>query len=209
MPDLAPQTDQQFMDDLTAVIAIQASRLNRRYYRWVDIADLRQEMWLHVLKRKDRFSEYMMRDDPDERRKGWAAVHKSVWRAGDQYCRKAKADSTGYRTSDESFYDREQVRSLMEMKFSGTSLTNQVDDRPKVKRIPGSGYMLETSMADIEQALKRLTDEERDILVSVYGLDQPEEEVAETYGMTRAKLRRTVQRACSKMIEHLGGESPW
>jgi RNA polymerase sigma factor (sigma-70 family) len=202
-------TDVDIIDDLRTIISIQAHRLMRKYHRYVEYDDLTQELWVYGYRKHDKFVEFLTREDKDEQRQGWSAAHKSMWREGDKYCRTVKAEALGYRPGDEAFYDASQVRQLVEMSHNGTSYTNQVDDRPKVKRIPGSGYMLETSIADLHRAMKVLSPEERGILMHAYGDGVPEEEVAEAWDMPRAKVRRTLKRATKKIIDELGGESPW
>lgn len=201
-------------EELVAVVAMQANSLHRRYHRFTERGDIEQELWLAVAKNLDTFVGFLDRDpeDKDAVRQGWSAAHKTLWRHGDRYCRREKAVKTGYRPQDEAFYDRQRIGILLDMRFNGTSFTNQYDDsKPKGKSKPGSGFMLETEYADIDRALSKIDPRERAVVMMHYVDGLGESEIADQYGddMNRMKVARILDRACKKMVQYLGGESPY
>lgn len=201
-------------EELAVAISVQANGLVRKYRRFVELDDVQQELWLAVAKNSKSFIDFLDRDpdDKDAVRQGWAAAYKTLWRHGDRYCRKEKAAKTGYRPEDEAFYDRQRIGMLLEMRYNGTSYTNQYDDsRPKGKTKPGSGYMLETEYADVDVALKKLTGVEQAALMAHYVDGLSETDVANMLGgsWNRMKVARLLAKACKRMINHLGGESPY
>jgi RNA polymerase sigma factor (sigma-70 family) len=196
-------------NDMHTAVAITVNRLHRRYRRWVEASDLGQHLWEYAWKKRKVFTEYLSREDKEEQKQGWAAVLIALQRAGDRYCRKEKADKSGYRTEDEVFYTKAMIEDLVSMLYNGTGITNLIDDRVKVKSAPGSGYSVETSLVDIERALKSLEPEDRYVVVEVYGHSTPEAAVAESIGVSRSTVDRRLARASKQMIEFLGGESPY
>lgn len=196
-------------NDMHTAIAITVKRLQRKYSRFVQADDLRQTMWEYAWRQRQTFAEYLSREDEADRKRGWSALLTSLYRSGDRYARKEKAEQSGYRPSDEAFYNRVLIEELVAARYNGTGMTNQVDDRVKVKTIPGSGYGLETSLADLDKAMKQLDVEDRALIESAFGEQLAERELAEMFGVSRSTIDRRLTRACSQMIEHLGGESPY
>lgn len=206
--------DPMLSEELAVAISTQASSLFRRYRRFVETDDIRQELWLAVAKNRKAFTDFIDRDpgDKDAVRQGWAAAYKTLWRHGDRYCRREKAVRSGYRPEDEAFYDRHRIGVVLEMMHNGTSFTNQYDDsRPKGKTKPGSGYSLETEFADVESAMKALSGLEKAAMMTYYVDGKTEAEVADILGgdLNRQKVARILDRATKKMINALGGESPY
>lgn len=196
-------------NDVHTAVAITVNRLNRRYRRWVEPADLTQHLWEYIWRKRKVFAEYLSREDKEEQKQGWAALLLALQRAGDRHCRKEKADKSGYRTEDEAFYTKAMIEDLVSMLYNGAGITNIIDDRVKVKSAPGSGYSVETSLVDIERALKSLEPEDRFVVVEVYGHSTPEAAVAETLGVSRSTVDRRLAKASKQMVEFLGGPSPY
>ena len=208
MVTLAPEEIAESNDVHTA-IAITVKRLQRKYSRFVQPDDMRQTMWEYAWRRRETFAEYLNREDEVDRKRGWSALLTSLYRAADRYARKEKAEQSGYRPSDEAFYNRVLIEELMSVRYNGSSLTNQVNDKVKVKTIPGSGYGLETSLADLDKALLMLDLEDRALLEKAFGDQLHERELAEMFEVSRSTIDRRINRACAQVIEYLGGESPY
>lgn len=190
-------------------IAITVKRMARKYRRFTSDEDVRQTLWEFAWRKRDTFAEYLSREDEADRKRGWSALLVALHRAGDRYCRKEKAEKSGYRPSDEAFYNRVLIEELVSARWNGTGLTNQVDDRVKVKTIPGSGYGLETSLADLDRAMSRLEPEDKSLLFQAFGEQEPEKDLAVQYGVSRSTIDRRITKACNQIIEFLGGESPY
>lgn len=196
-------------NDMHTAIAISVNKLIRKYHRWVEAKDVTQHLWENAWKKRKVFAEYLSREDKEEQKQGWSALLTALQRDGDRYCRKEKADRSGYRTEDEAFYTKSMIEDLLSMLYNGTGITNIIDDRVKVKTAPGSGYSVETSLADVEMALKYLEPEDRDLLVQAYGYQVSETALAQTLGVSRSTVERRLTKACKQMIEFLGGPSPY
>lgn len=196
-------------NDMHTAIAITVNRLHRRYRKFAEPADITQSLWEYAWRKRKAFAEYLSREEKEEQKAGWAALLTALHRAGDRYCRKEKADRSGYRTEDEAFYNRAMIEDLVSMLYNGSGATNIIDDRVKVKTAPGSGYSVETSVADIERALDSLEAEDRYLVVEVYGHCTPEKAVADSLSISRSTVDRRLAKACKQMIEFLGGESPY
>lgn len=196
-------------NDMHTAIAIAVNKLIRKYHRWVEAKDVTQHLWENAWRKRKAFAEYLSREDKEEQKQGWSALLTALQRDGDRYCRKEKADRSGYRTEDEAFYTKAMIEDLISMLYNGTGLTNIIDDRVKVKTAPGSGYSVETSMADVEMAMKYLDPADRSLLIEAYGYQVPESTLAQNLGVSRSTVERRLSKACKQMIEFLGGPSPY
>lgn len=196
-------------NDIHTAIAITVKRLSRKYSRFVPADDMRQTLWEYTWRQRKAFTEYLDREDEADKKRGWSALLTSLYRAGDRMARKEKAEQSGYRPSDEVFYNRVLIEELVAARRNGTGLTNQVDDRVKVKSVPGSGYGLETSLADLDKAMDTLDAADRSLLESAFGEQLAERELAELYGVSRSTIDRRISKACTQIVEFLGGESPY
>ena len=85
------------INEITSTIAWSISK---RYHRFVEPADVKQAMNEYAWKRKDKVSEYLLREDEIERRQGYKAFSTFIRRAGERYARKEKARALGYELGD-------------------------------------------------------------------------------------------------------------
>jgi RNA polymerase sigma factor (sigma-70 family) len=204
-------TQQELVDseDMRNAVALMGGKLHNKYRRFVPPDDIAQVLWEHILRHPKWMTEYLDREELADKRRGFAAICTSLWRAGERYCRKEKAALSGYSTADEAFYTRATVEELILMQVNGYSYTNQVDDRVRVKTSPVSGYNFETSIADLDTAMKRLDPDERLLLMQAFGEGWSERDLAQHYDASQSSISRRLTNASKKLIRHLGGDSPW
>lgn len=170
-------------DDLENLINTTAYRIYKRYRRWTEAADIRQEMWTYVCGLSDK-------------RLAEIEVGTLRWRLhdiGEKFARKEKATRSGYHPDDEAFYGLRVIRELLPV---------AVDDEPAVLRAvneaergagrrAGSNVPLEyeTAIADLRGAYRRLSVGHRDILRAyVDGADIDETVVSAALRSMQRKL---------------------
>ena len=114
------------INDITSYIAY---GISKKYHRFVERDDIRQAMNEYAWKRKDKVEDYLIREDPIEKKQGYKAFSTFIRRAGERYARKEKARALGYELGDEYFYRLELIEGLIKVVGSGEAyLTNQVLD---------------------------------------------------------------------------------
>lgn len=190
--------------------------LARRYRRYVERDDIRQELLTWAWRRRDKVAEYLVRpessEDPNQRvkRQGQWILRKTLTRRGEVYCRKVKAEKCGYHPRDEFFYDRGLIEDIIKAWVNGTSLlADVVDDHVKVPRDPAEGGNILAMEADVHRALEWLDNEQAGLLFRVYGDEVPISQVARENGVSRQALEQKMDRLLRKIQNTLGGSNPY
>ena len=191
--------------------------VHRRFWAYVERADLIQEAHLFLTSRIKDFAKQM--EEPDEqirkhneRRIGW-----QMQRSLERYARKEKAAKSGYEIVDESYYDRITVSQLLPYVIASvvndTALEqaqNMINDgRPQRPSAPAEGGNLLAILVDIKQGYMKLEKEEQEILRFRYHENYTLEMIATYYGCAISTADRRCINALRKVVTHLGGESPW
>jgi RNA polymerase sigma factor (sigma-70 family) len=123
-----------------------------------------------------------------------------------------KAQATGYSTRDEFFYNRVLLEDLIAAQANGLgSLAGQTsdDDRVRGARDPSEGGNTQAMLADVQKALGTLDPDSYAIVMMAYGDEVPTRVIGETFGITRQAVEQRLDRAMTKVLSALGGESPW
>ena len=199
--------------ELIEACAIAASVVHGRHRHWsnVDRDDIAQELWIFANKKRVKISEWLdPEQDPSDVRRGQHALHKSLIRQGDRYCRTQKARLAGYETHDEAFYPMAVVEDLLPQAWEDPhEVTAPITEGPKQPSSPSEGGNYLVSLFDVRRALHALPDEERQILELRYSDNMPMGDIAEIIGVSRTTVERRVKRAVKSITVFLGGESPW
>lgn len=201
------------MDLVTELIGNASTVVARKYARYgMARDDIRSEMWIWALKHKPKLVEYLHRPEESRRqqRAGKAAAYKSLLRAGERWCRREKARICGYQTHDEAFYDDQKVMQWLAVIVNGQSaLATQSFDQVRTRRTLSEGWNLEASIADVDRALKSLPMDERRLVLALYGEGATVREVAAAMDLAPSTVEGRAHRALSKMVDKLGGYSPY
>jgi RNA polymerase sigma factor (sigma-70 family) len=199
------------VNDITSTVAY---ALSKRFHRFAEQADIRQAMNEYAWKRKDKVSEYLMREDPDEKRQGYKAFSTFIRRAGERFARKEKAKALGYELGDEYFYRLELIEGLIKVVGSGEGyLANQVFD-PDVhgvqhKKLANEGNNLVAMIADVSKAMAKLDPRMQGILNSRFTHDLPLADIAKAWDISPQRVEQLVNKGVKDIAEHLGGKNPY
>jgi DNA-directed RNA polymerase specialized sigma24 family protein len=133
----------------------------------------------------------------------------------EKYSRKEKSAKLGYSTGDEFFYDTITLASLLpvalQFESQGAVLIDRVDDgTPRKPPVPSEGGNVLAMVIDIRSAFELLDEEQQLILTSRYGASPMIlSDIATEMGYSDSTVDRKIQKALRKMIDHLGGPTPW
>lgn len=166
-------------------------------------------MW--AWRKRDKVHEYLARDPGADRRRGEAALMKALSRVAERYCRRMKAQATGYSTRDEFFYNRVLLEDLIGAQANGlSSLVGQTsEERVRGTQDPSEGGNTQAMLADVQRALGSLDPDSYAMVMMAYGDEVPTKTIAETWGVSRQAIEQRLDRAMTKVLSALGGESPW
>jgi RNA polymerase sigma factor (sigma-70 family) len=199
------------INDITSTIAW---GIAKRYHRFVELEDVKQAMNEYAWKRKDKVSEYLMREDEVERKQGYKAFSTFIRRAGERYARKEKARALGYELGDEYFYRLAMIETLIKVIGSDDAhLTNQVMDPDihgvKAKRQASEGNNLLAMLADVDRAMKKLDLRTHQILKTKYSTDAPLAEIAKEWDISPQRVEQIINKGLRDITEYLGGATPY
>ncbi len=198
-------------EDVHDIVASVAFAIARRYRRFVEVPDVRQELLMWAWRKRDKVHEYLARDPGADRRRGEAALMKALSRVAERYCRRMKAQATGYSTRDEFFYNRVLLEDLIGAQANGlSSLVGQTsEERVRGTQDPSEGGNTQAMLADIQSALGVLDPDSYAMVMMAYGDEVPTRVIGETFGITRQAVEQRLDRAMTRVLSALGGESPW
>lgn len=201
------QWPEDLAEDIEDLVRITSSSVTKRYWKYVPAGDIRQAVEEHAWRNREKICKYLR----DENRKaGWAAASKALHRAGERYARKAKADRLGYNPRDEFFYDKILISEVIRYAVSGVvPAPDEETEYIRAPRDPAEGGNLNAMLADVTGAMSLLDVEDANLLVGRYGEDQTPEELARDRGVSRQAVESRLDRVLLKVINSLGGPSPY
>jgi RNA polymerase sigma factor (sigma-70 family) len=212
---VALELDDAFWMEVTEFAAVAAAPVHRNFNKFIDFDDLKQSACEFAVKKKSKIIEYLDREDKQERRQGEAALIKMLRRHCDRVARKEKAARLGYQPEDEYFYRPVMVENLIKVWGSGDfDLVGQVFDpaemgqKRKIK-VASEGNDLLAMMADIDAAMKSLDSRTYGVLYLRLVDEMKLVEIAKEWEISPQRVDQIVQRGIRKIIEYLGGHTPY
>jgi len=168
------------INDITSTIAW---GIAKRYHRFVELEDVKQAMNEYAWKRKDKVSEYLMREDEVERKQGYKA-------------RLAMIETL-----------------IKVIGSDDAHLTNQVMDPDihgvKAKRQASEGNNLLAMLADVDRAMKKLDLRTHQMLKTKYSTDAPLAEIAKEWDISPQRVEQIINKGLRDITEYLGGATPY
>ena len=98
---------------LDEVIASVVTVTFRRYRKFVERIDLKQEAYTFVYAKAEQFNESLAIDNDIQRGFNEKKIAWQIKRHLERYARKEKATKSGYQTNDEAFYDTVTISQLL------------------------------------------------------------------------------------------------
>jgi RNA polymerase sigma factor (sigma-70 family) len=201
----------EWFDESHEIAATVARKVHRKYHTYFDVADVRQELVVWILKRQDKIAEWLDHEkETDEYKFGVKKLAKTLTRHADKYCRKVKAQKLGYELRDEQFYSPVTLAELLP--FVWADVVNTTDStKPKVSGggnpAEGGNYVIQ--LFDIRRALLTLTEQDRNVLRLKFYDQLSYKELSEELHVSDTTAHRKVDNAIRRLTEALGGENPW
>jgi len=202
---------------LNDIVPSVVSIVYRRYRKYVDRADLTQEAYAWIMTRVVYLNGLLEEENEavrlaNQRRVGW-----QMKRAVERYARKEKANSSGYQTNDESFYDVITIAQLLPYVIASVvndtaieQAQNLVNDgTPRKPSAPAEGGNLLATLIDIKKAYELLDEDEKKILRLRYHENYTLQQLSEVLECAVSTADRRCGNALRKLLNFMGGESPY
>ena len=214
---LTDSVSERAKEHLNDLINISSTTIYRKFTGYVEYKDLVQELNLYVVQRPkledDLDESYAVSKDETK----WVArkIMARFRRHIEKYSRKEKATKVGYSTGDEFFYDTATIASILpialQFDVQGVTLIDKVDDgQPRKSPAPNEGGNLLAMAIDVKSAVELLDKDEQYIIDLRYGASPMTlSDIGKELGLSDSTVDRRIQRVLRKIIDILGGPTPW
>jgi RNA polymerase sigma factor (sigma-70 family) len=188
-----------------------------RYRNFVEREDVVQECWSWYYSRAEHFNQLLSEESTvqrviNEKRMAW-----QMKRHAERYARREKATRSGYKLTDEAFYDTVVIAQLLPHVIASVvdntvleQAQNLINDgQPKKQSAPAEGGNLLATLIDIKKAYLRLDVMDKDILIKRYHENLTLQELATYLECAVSTADRRCQNSLRRLQNNLGGESPY
>jgi hypothetical protein len=179
-------------------------------YRMVVKEDIAQELWIWFGTHIRKMNEWKDLEEKDRSR----LVAKSLRNEAYDFCIKEKSRVEGYNPEDQFFYRKEFIKMLLPAVVADdwARMENTLTLGGKGTKAPAEANDWMAYSADIKNALSKLSDEDRKLVVEFYGNDIDgatlHEQILPEKSTARAAMMQA-NRALNKMVRELGGFPPF
>jgi RNA polymerase sigma factor (sigma-70 family) len=188
-----------------------------RYRNFVEREDVVQECWSWYYSRAEHFNQLLSEESTvqrviNEKRMAW-----QMKRHAERYARREKATRSGYKLTDEAFYDTVVIAQLLPHVIASVvdntvleQAQNLINDgQPKKQSAPAEGGNLLATLIDIKKAYLKLDIVDKDILIKRYHENLTLQELASYLECAISTADRRCQSSLRRLQNNLGGDSPY
>jgi DNA-directed RNA polymerase specialized sigma24 family protein len=194
-----------------------ARTVARKYSKWVDKDDVKQECLLWAINRSEWINSQLSEPDTEKRRHNEQKLAWQMTRAAERYCRKEKAAKSGYQIADEAYYESATLAQLLPFVIAsvidGTVLEQAQemikDGQPRGSSSPAEGGNLLATLMDIKGAYLKLNAEDQRLLVLRYHENLTLAQMGSVLECHATTADRRCDHALRELNNLLGGRSPY
>ena len=194
-----------------------AGTIYRRYKNYVERDDIKQECMAWAMTRTAYITEQLNEPNEERRRHHEQRIAYQMRRVAERYARKEKASKSGYQTTDEAYYESAGIGQLLPFVIASVidgTVLEQVqqmvqDGQPKGKSSPAEGGNLLATLIDIKRGYLQLDVDEQKLLRLRHHESFTLQQIAQVMECAVSTADRRCNNAMRKLIEQLGGQSPW
>ena len=194
-----------------------AGTIYRRYKNYVERDDIKQECMAWAMTRNGYITEQLNEPNEERRKHNEQRIAYQMRRVAERYARKEKASKSGYQTTDEAYYESAGIGQLLPFVIASVidgTVLEQVqqmvqDGQPKGKSSSAEGGNLLATLIDIKRAYLRLDVDEQKLLRLRHHESFTLQQIAQVMECAVSTADRRCNNAMRKLIEQLGGQSPW
>jgi RNA polymerase sigma factor (sigma-70 family) len=178
-----------------------------RKFKMVEVADLRQELWIWFLEHPKKIKHWEKEHDEKNLSK---LVARSLRNAAKDYCQREKAKALGYRVEDNYYYDKTLLEAILPGVFTGSRTPPSLTDMgySNTKKVLSEGNNWLAMCADVDKALKKMSLEQWDVLYTRYCNGLEITKMGEELNISQDAVRMRINRAMNTLLNILGGNRP-
>jgi len=194
-----------------------AGTIYRRYKNYVERDDIKQECMAWAMTRNSYITEQLNEPNEERRRHNEQRIAYQMRRVAERYARKEKASKSGYQTQDEAYYESATIGQLLPFVIAsvldGTVLEQAQqmvqDGQPKGKSSPAEGGNLLAMLIDMKKAYLQLEADDQMLLRLRHHESLTLQQIAGQLECAVSTADRRCNASLRKLIDNLGGASPW
>ena len=194
-----------------------ANAVYKRFEKWTERADIKQECLLWAMTRADWINEQLSEPNTEQRRHNEQRLAWQMMRVAERYARKEKATKSGYQLGDEAYYETATLGQLLPFVIAsvldGTVLEQAQemirDGQPKGSSSPAEGGNLLAMLLDIKKGFVSLSAEDQKVLTLRYHENFTLEQIAQVLECGKSSADRRCNHALRELNNKLGGASPY
>lgn len=174
----------------------------------VEIADLRQNLWLWFAEHPNKIKEWVAIGERDAKN----LIYKSLRNQAIDYCQKWKAKSVGYDVGDLYYYAPEVVEAILPAVLRQEYGVQHKLNLGRIGRptAPSEGGNMMVLMLEIDYAYWKLSKEDRKIIFMKHAQSLDFKEIANLLSLgSEDSARMRHRRAINRLIRRLGGHRPY
>lgn len=207
---------QEWYEEYRGLVKIVSAQWAFKYNDYVDKDDVAQELWMWLITRAGRVKEWEA-DETINAKGLHALVARSMNNAAYDYCLREKLAKTGVEFDDLFWYTPDFIKTMLPgaLMDDWKKIRDLAADRMAAYKDASETGDWMAYVADLKKAFELLSEDEKTLVLEIYGRDQTSKDVVKklhkAYGETRtaAALGMTAHRAVVKMSKFLGGLPPY
>jgi DNA-directed RNA polymerase specialized sigma24 family protein len=189
----------------------------RRYKKFVDKDDIKQECLMWAMTRLEYINQQLSEPNTEKRRHNEQKIAWQMLRVAERYARKEKAARSGYQTGDEAYYEHATLGQLLPFVIAsvidGTVLEQAQemvkDGQPRGSSSPAEGGNLLAILIDIKKAYVKLEPQYQQLLAWRHHENFTLAQIAGLLECAISTADRRCINALRALQKQLGGENPW
>lgn len=190
-------------------VAVAASSVSRSFSHYMSREDVQSEIYAFAWKNRASFDRYLMEEESEKR--SWNHLVSSLKRAGEREARRQRAIALGFDHQDEYFYDRDLITDLIFSvgnEYVQPQVADELEDRRSTTPMAERGNWF-AMLTDVRRCLDGLEPKDRAILLMRFADEMSATDVGRHFEISRQAIDDRVDRSLTKMLDCLGGPSPW
>ena len=170
-----------------------------------------------AITRNEYITEQLNEPNEERRKHNEQRIAYQMRRVAERYARKEKASRSGYQTADEAYYESATIGQLLPFVIASV-IDNTVleqaqqmvqDGQPKGKSSPAEGGNLLAMLIDMKRSYLKLEEEDQKLLRLRHHENFTLQQIAGLLECAVSTADRKCNNSLRKLIDLLGGQSPW
>lgn len=194
------------MTEYAPMVEAIANDLGRKYARYgADRDDMSQTCWLWLHQHPRKVTQYLTENDP---KIGIKMLARALRNECADYGEDCKAQDLGYSRQDLYNYARAELEALLDSVYDEEKWHEppvSEDGGRAARRDPATGGGWIATLADVSQALDRISQEDRLLLEAFHRDGWSNKDLAQHYGVSESAMTQRHQSAVRRLHDVLGG----